>query len=286
MGNNIIKAITNIVNYGNYDLNDYASKSHIRINAIGEQLEYFVKDSISNAFQLKKNEKEEKYAEVFSWLGNQNHPPDMIIKNSDAYEIKKIESQRSGLQLNSSPPKDKLLSSDTRITNGCRNCESTDWKEKELFYVIGHARSSKIKYIFFIQGTCYAASHEIYHKVHDPIKKDVESVLNSLGLEKGNTTEIGNVQRVDPLGITVLRIRGMWHIQNPLKLYNDFCNISDEDKFHLFALLRKEKYDSFPKEDIEELENHPEISLKDIEIRDPNNPANMVEAKLIRSVEK
>ncbi|MBD3360362.1 NgoPII family restriction endonuclease [Candidatus Peregrinibacteria bacterium] len=286
MGNNIIKAITNIVNFGSYDLKDYASKSHIRINAVCEQLEFFVKDSIANSFKVEKEKKEEEYSKVFSWLGNQNHPPDMIIKNSDAYEIKKIESQKSSLALNSSPPKDKLLSSDTRITKDCRNCEGEDWEDKELFYVIGHTKSSKLKYIFFIQGTCYAASHEVYHKVHDPIKKDVESVLDLLGLEKGKTTEIGNVKRVDPLGITILRIRGMWHIQNPIKVYEDFCNISDKEKFHLFALLRKEKYDSFPKEDAKELENHPEISVKDIKIKDPNNPAKMVEAKLITSVEK
>ncbi len=286
MGNNIIKAITNIVNFGNFDLKDYASKSHIRINAVGEQLEFFVKDSIANSFNAEKEKKELEYSKVFSWLGNQNHPPDIIIRNSDAFEIKKIESQKSSLALNSSPPKDKLLASDVRITKDCRECEGEEWKEKELFYVIGHTKSSKLRYIFFIQGTCYAASHEIYHKVHDPIKKEVDSVLDSLGLEKGKTIEIGKVKRVDPLGITELRIRGMWQIQNPLKVYDDFCSISDKEKFHLFALLRKEKYNSFPKEDTKELENHPNIEVKDIKIKDPNNPAKLIEAKLIMSVEK
>lgn len=286
MANNIIKAITNIVNFGNYDLKDYASKSHIRINAVGEQLEFFVKDSIANSFNVEKEKKEEGYSKVFSWRGNQNHPPDMIIKNSDAFEIKKIENQKSSLALNSSPPKDKLLSSDVRITKDCRECECNEWKEKELFYVIGHTKSSKLKYIFFIHGTCYAACHEVYHKVHDPIKNEVDSVLDSLGLEKGKTIEIGKVKRVDPLGITELRIRGMWQIQNPLKVYEDSCSISDKEKFHLFALIRKEKYSSFPKEDIKELENHSNIQVKDIKIKDPNNPAKLIEAKLIKSAEK
>lgn len=286
MGNNIIKAITNIVNFGNFDLKDYASKSHIRINAVGEQLEFFVKDSIANSFNAEKEKKELEYSKVFSWLGNQNHPPDIIIRNSDAFEIKKIENQKSSLALNSSPPKDKLLASDVRITKDCRECEGEEWKEKELFYVIGHTKSSKLRYIFFIQGTCYAASHEVYHKVHDPIKKEVDSVLDSLGLEKGKTIEIGKVKRVDPLGITELRIRGMWQIQNPLKVYDDFCSVSDKEKFHLFALLRKEKYNSFSKEDIKELENHSDIEVKDIKIKDPNNPAKLIEAKLITSVEK
>lgn len=286
MGNNILKAITNIVDFGNYDLKDYASKSHIRINAVGEQLEFFVKDSIANSFNVEKEKKEEEYSKVFSWLGNQNHPPDIIIKNSDAFEIKKIENRKSSLALNSSPPKDKLLVSDARITKDCKKCEGNEWNEKELFYVIGHTKSSKLKYIFFIHGTCYAAKHEVYHKVHNPIKNEVDSVLDSLGLEKSKTIEIGKVKRVDPLGITELRIRGMWQIQNPLKVYKDSCNISNKEKFHLFALLRKEKYNSFPKEDIKELENHPDIEVKDIKIKDPNNPAKLIEAKLITSVEK
>ena len=37
---------------------------------------------------------------------------------------------------------------------------------------------------------------------------------------------------------------------------------------------------------VEELENHPDIEVKDIKIKDPNNPAKLIEAKLITSVEK
>ena len=286
MANNILSAISNIVSFGTYNLKSYASTYLIRINAVGEQLEFYVKDAIADSLKLPQDKKEAVYAKVFSYLGNQNNPPDMIIKNSDAFEIKKIESPMSSLALNSSPPKDKLLSSDIRITNACRNCEANKWAEKDLFYVIGHAIGGKIKYIFFIHGTCYAADHNVYDKVHSPIKKEVDSVIDSLGLEKGETVEIGKVKRVDPLGITELRIRGMWQIQNPLKVYENFCKVEDEDKFHLFALIRKDKYDSFPKEDSKKIEANKDISVKDIKIKDPNNPAKLVEAKLISFKER
>jgi len=124
MANNILSAINNIVSFKTYDLRGYASTYLIRINAVGEQLEFYIKDAIANSLKLPQYEKEIVYAKVFSYLGNQNNPPDMIIKNSDAFEVKKIESPRSSLALNSSPPKDKLLSSDIRITNTCRNCEA------------------------------------------------------------------------------------------------------------------------------------------------------------------
>jgi len=281
MANNILRAILNIAAFGNNDLKSYASTYLNRINAVGEQLEFYVKDAIATSFKLPQAQKQAAYSKAFSYLGNQNNPPDMIIKNSDAFEIKKIESPFASLALNSSPPKDKLRAEDIRITEACRKCESLAWKEKDLFYVIGNAKGGIVKSLFFIHGTCYAASHEVYDKVHEPIKKEVDSVLDSLGLEKGETVELGKVKKVDPLGITELRIRGMWSIENPLKVFENLCKLEGGNKLNLFALMRKEKYLSFPKEDIKDLENNKNISVKDVKIRDPNNPAKLIEAKLI-----
>ena len=65
----------------------------------------------------------------FSYLGNQNNPPDMIIKNSDAFEIKKIETAFASCFKQFSA-KNKLRAGDIRITEACRNCENLAWKEK------------------------------------------------------------------------------------------------------------------------------------------------------------
>ena len=106
--NNILNAIANIISFGTFDLKNYASTYLIRINAVGEQLEFYIKDAIADSLKLPQSKKENAYSRVFSYLGNQNNPPDMIIKNGDAFEVKKIESPKSSLALNSSPPKDKL----------------------------------------------------------------------------------------------------------------------------------------------------------------------------------
>lgn len=285
VANNVLRAILNIASFKNNDLKSYASTYLNRINAVGEQLEFYIKDAVASSFNLPQNKKEEEYSKVFSWLGNQNHPPDLIIKYSDAFEIKKIEGLKSSLALNSSPPKNKLRAEDIRITADCRKCDGGNWKEKELFYAIGNVKDGVIKYLFFVQGNCYAADHQVYDKIHEPIKKEVDSVLDTLGLEKGETVELGKVRRVDPLGITELRIRGMWSIENPLNVFEDLCKIG-KDTFHLFALMRKEKYSSFPKQDTKDLEANTDISIKDVKIRDPNNPANPIEAKLIIYIQK
>jgi hypothetical protein len=276
----IISAIQNIASFRSNDLRKYSSTYLNRINAVGEQLEFYIKDAISNSFTKPQSRKEAEYAKVFSYLGNQNNPPDMIIERGDAFEIKKIESPYSALALNSSPPKDVLHSSDKRITAECKRCEKEAWKEKDLFYVVGHANKGAIKYLFFIQGTCYAAKSEVYEKIHAPLKQEISDVIRQKNLEGAETVELGKVKRVDPLGITELRIRGMWDIQNPMRVYSSLCKLNS-NKFSLFAIMRKEKYDSFPSEDIKKLENTKGISVKDIKIKDPNNPAKLVDAKLI-----
>ncbi|MEK6928110.1 MAG: NgoPII family restriction endonuclease [Nanoarchaeota archaeon] len=281
MADNILRAILNIVSFGDNNLKTYASRYLNRINAVGEQLEFYIKDAIATSFKLPQSQKQSAYSKVFSYLGNQNNPPDMIIKNSDAFEIKKIETSFASLALNSSPPKDRLRAEDFRITDACRSCENLAWKEKDLFYVIGNAKGGVVKSLFFIQGTCYAADHKVYDKIHEPIKKEIDKILDSLSLEKGETVELGKVKKVDPLGITELRIRGMWSIENPLSVFEELCPIEDGNKLNLFALMRKEKYNSFSKEDIRELESNELISVKEVKIKDPNNPAKLVEAKLI-----
>ena len=281
MANNILRAILNIASFGNNNLKSYASTYLNRINAVGEQLEFYIKDAIATSFKLPQSQKQSAYSKIFSYLGNQNNPPDIVIKNSDAFEIKKIETSFASLALNSSPQKDKLRADDIRITDACRNCENLAWKEKDLFYVIGNAKGGVVKSLFFIQGTCYAADYKVYDRVHEPIKQEIDKVLDSFGLEKGETVELGKVKKVDPLGITELRIRGMWSIENPLNVFKELCPIEEINKLNLFALMRKEKYDSFSKEDIKELESNKLIFVRDVKIKNPNNPAKLMEAKLI-----
>ncbi len=280
MSDNIISAIANLADFRNNNLKDYASKSLIRVNAVGEQLEFFIKDAIANSLKLQLEKKEENYSRVFSWLGNQNHPPDIIIKNGDAFEIKKIESPRSDLALNSSPPKDVLHSSDERITAECRRCEGKEWKEKDLFYVVGNAKGGIVNYLFIVQGNCYAASKEVYEKIHEPLKQEFGKIISSKGFENGDTVELGKVKRVDPLGITELRVRGMWQIENPIVVFSKYCKLASNKKFNLFAIMRKDKFNSFPKEDLRKLESNG-VSIQDIKIKEPNNPAHLVDAMLI-----
>jgi hypothetical protein len=282
MCSNILRVIGNIAEFRNNDLKNYSSTYLNRINAVGQQLEFYVKDAVCNSFKLQQIAKEAAYRRAFSWLGNQNNPPDFIINGGDSYEIKKIQSLRASLALNNSPPKDRLHRNDPRITEGCRNCEGGNWETKETFYVVGSVQENKIKYLFFVHGRCYAAEKEVYDAKASLLKKGIGELMRSEGWQASTTTtELGRINRMDPLGITNFRIRGMWEIENPIRVFSYIYNLDIKKDFSLIALMTKTKYDSFPREDITVLENDEHINAKVVKVKNPNNPAQLMDAELI-----
>jgi hypothetical protein len=278
----ILSAIQNIADFGNSNLATYSSTYLIRINAVGEQLEFYVKDAICGSFRLPMREKERKYQETFSLLGNQNNPPDAIIRGGDAFEIKKIQSLSASIALNSSPPKDKLHRDDTRITQACRRCEGGNWVSKDLFYVVGSTKNKKIRSLFFVQGSCYSANREVYRRIASQLKGSIEEDMRILGIEGiSETVELGRINRVDPLGITNLRIRGMWMIENPLRVFAYVHKPNPKSEFNLAALMLSDKFQSCPSNERKILESNNRIDIKDVKIKNPNNPAENMDAKLI-----
>lgn len=273
---NIIQAIINIANEPIIQLKEsYASRN--TINNIGQALEIYIQDVFANTVSEPDSQKRNtRINEVFSYLGNQNNPPDIILKNGDAIEVKKIQSKGSAIALNSSYPKNKLYSDDSKITDACRNCEN--WTSKDIVYAIGVTDDKSLKHLWLVYGDCYAASREIYTRIGDSIKRGIKEIED---IEFAETKELGRVNRVDPLGITNLRIRGMWHIDNPLKVYSDYYQADETKAFSLACIMREDKFYSFDAKEIESLSKHNNIAIKDIKIKYPNNPAKLINAKLI-----
>lgn len=279
-----LAAIKNIADFGSNDLSTYATEYLIRINAVGEQLEFYIRDAICGSFKLLHREKEVRYRSVFSLLGNQNNPPDMIIRGGDAFEIKKIRSLRTSIALNSSPPKDRLHRDDPRVTKACRNCEGGNWDTKDLFYIVGCAKNGRIQYLFIVQGECYAAEREVYDSIASTLKGSLESSFQSEGIEGiGQTVELGRVNRVDPLGITNLRIRGMWMIENPVRVFSYIYTLDTSKPFSLAALMTRRKFDSYPQQSIASLEEDERINLEAVNVKNPNNPVEQLNSVLITS---
>ena len=275
---NILEAIVNIINNPILEIKSHYSGRN-RANSVGDALEIYIKDAFANTIQEKdEQERMKKYNEVFSWLGNQNHPPDIMIRKGDAIEVKKTQSANSDLALNSSYPKSNIQASSQMITQECRNCE--DWKEKDLIYCVGHTTDDTINSLWMVYGNIYAAKHETYQVIKNKITDGINEIPN---VELAETNELGRVNRVDPLGITNLRIRGMWQIQNPRRVFK-YLHIKENNLFELVAIIPEAKYNSFSNESrrkVEDLASKENIIIKNTKVKDPNNPANLIEAKLI-----
>lgn len=275
---NLLIALKNIIENPVVDLTSKTVSSN-RINSVGEGLEMYIKNAFCGTFNLdNETEKQEIFSKHFSYLGNQNNPPDIIIKNGDAIEVKKLESLNSAIALNSSYPKDKLYADSPMITTACKKCE--DWKVKDLLYTIGTAKNKILESLWFVYGGCYAAKENIYKRIKDKISS---GLLELPDIEFAETKELGRVNKVDPLGVTYLRIRGMWHIENPNKVFS-YLSEKLHSKFILNCLMSLEKYNSFSKEDRLYLENlnNPNLTLQTVKIKSPNNPAELIPAKFIQ----
>jgi hypothetical protein len=273
---NILKAILNIAKKPITELKEgYSGRN--KINNIGEALEIYIQDAFAETItESDINLRKQKISDVFSYLGNQNNPPDIILRNGDAIEVKKIQSKGSAIALNSSYPKHKLYSDDSKITDACRECE--DWNVKDIIYAVGITSDTSLQHLWLVYGDCYAASREVYARIGKNIKQGVAEIPD---IEFSETKELGRVNKVDPLGITNLRIRGMWHIDNPLKVFCDTCKVNEDSVFSLTCIMRNKKYDSFNEEDKKEIINDKNISINDIKIKNPDNPAQLITAKLI-----
>jgi hypothetical protein len=246
---------------------------------VGEALEFYIKDVFCSSLNVQELDKKFKiYRDYFSYIGNQNNPPDVMIKGGDAFEIKKVEGSRSGLALNSSYPKNRLHADSAMITSACRSCE--EWVEKEMFYAIGVAQENILKSLWFVHGSCYAASRETYERIRGKVSLGINEMP---GIEFSETRELGRVNKVDPLGITYLRIRGMWGIKNPSKVFEYLKPVQNGDNFVMNAVILKSKYEQYPEKDREQLGGLKSKSLvmKEVEVKDPNNPAKLLKAILI-----
>jgi hypothetical protein len=275
---NILDAICNIVTLKDLEVEEITDGSNRLLN-VGEGLENFIKNAFANTFDV--NDKKEKLAlfnEVFSYQGSKRTPPDLMIKSGDAIEVKKLENLNSELQLNSSYPKAKLFANSSLINKHCRNCG--DWVKKDIIYTIGHVlkKTKKLSSVWFVYGSLYAADASTYTSLKDTLTESLEKTDN---INFSPTNEIGRINYVDPLGITNLRIRGMWLLKSPFKVFDYIHKYSTKNEFQCIAIIPKSKYESFNEESKKRIESLKKVKIHNEKVQNPNNPVDLIDCKVI-----
>lgn len=278
---NILTAIRNLIIRDDLRVGE-VRESNNRANSLGEAFEVYVKNTFAGTFGLAGTAYQTRISDVFSYQGSASKPPDLILRGGDAIEIKKLESRDSQIQLNSSFPKDKLHCEDSRIAAAAKSGE--EWREKDILYIVGNVdkKNKSLRSMWWIYGDCFCASADVYQTVFDRIS---DSLRRIDGFDFSETNELGRINGVDAQRFTDLRIRGMWLLKNPHKIFENYVSFDNYAKFQLFALMRECKWNTFPREDrseIEKLADSGILAMTCEKVADPNNPAQSLDCRLIK----
>lgn len=288
---NTILAFLNGIKYKDLDIYHYYSNIETntknKINKKGDFAELYIKDLYCNS--IDKNNLSDKlieYKKYFSYVGGKNTPPDAIVFNGEAIEIKKQENLSYGdIALNSSYPADYIYNDSKLISNDCRNCED-NWTKKNMVYTILNfsTKTKELKSVWFTYGNCFAANREVYQTLKDVIQEALLK-LNNLNLKE--TNELGKVFNIDPNGVTNLRVRGMWNINHPEKIFKEHLsgiNCTDNISFKLIML--EEDFNNVDTYTSDLLNTHIEIGTVNktsILIPNPNNANEKIKAILLHN---
>ncbi len=279
---NILESIVNIYESHTQAVPNLVGGNN-RATNLGDGLEQYVKESfINGAAGMDEQTRNTHYSNIFSYQGSATRPPDLMLKGGDAIEVKKTQSIASDLQLNSSHPKCELRSTSPLINIHCRDCET--WTRKDMIYVVGHVRANVLSSIWMVYGSIYAADESVY----TDLKAEVTNSLNNTpNVQFSATNELGRINFVDPLRITNMRIRGMWLLQPPIKAFDYIYDYDDSKSFQLVAVIPDSKYQSFPSSSRTRLEQsqNSELKIANVNVKDPNNPVNLIPCKLITVIQ-
>ncbi len=294
---NVIKAIINIINRRTAFTGVVGASAVNRVNATGVSLEHFVRDAFAGTFGHAGGA--QRWVNTsFSYLGGGNTPPDMILTQSDAIEVKK-QKGTGKLQLNSSYPKDKLYRTDSKISESSRDCDGGNWLSKDMIYVIGTDPQPQVgpEKLWMIYGDCFCASPQIYQALEDDVKNTVQSIF---GYNWVATNELARADSVDPLGMSDMRVRAMWMLQHPNALFQNCLSLCIQQNgvgyanpqiflynrnatFQMWVLMRLSKFNSLSLVDKQNILNMKgnNMLVEDVDVADPNNPAVAIKCKLI-----
>lgn len=241
-----------------------------RMNRQGEVLEWFIRDLFSDGYSIKGWEaKEKNWQNHFFHLGSNSLPPDFITHDGIVVEVKKME-KASTIHFNSSYPKKHYYFD----------------KEKKIIldtlYIIGRLSKAKdLEMLWFVCGDCLFARNDIYSSRWEKIKDYIGSLKDSG--EKRVGKELGGYNKIDPLKITNLRIRGMFEAKHPEKVFDYLLKDiqSENNKTNCFALILESKWEKFSPELKSQIEKLTDLTIKKVSIKDPDNPQKQLSAKFI-----
>ena len=269
----------NIINDGTFEARRKKDTEN-SINRVGDSLEEYIKDAFSNSFKLENEDRDKAMQQCILYHGNSSNPPDIITSGDDGIviEVKKSDSYRSELQLNSSMTHSTFNSQDTRITKECKEilCD----KEWDMLYVVGSfvKKKKQIRHLAMVYGSVYCAETSKYEDIDFYVRSKVREIgswlIETVPTARLDTesNELGKLKSIDLKGFCDLRIRGMYTYTSPYVVFNQEFN-SRKDIFDMFVVIPDDIFQKFgnKEEFLEFVNNNKDISIEAVNYPDPND---------------
>ncbi|RAS80763.1 hypothetical protein A4U60_14400 [Priestia endophytica] len=130
-----------------------------------------------------------------------------------------------------------------------------------MIYAVGNVKNKQLHSLWFVYGDCYYADKSTYERTVSIIK---DGLSESSGVALGETNELARVNNIDSLGITYLRIRGMWGIQHRAGIFKSLLN-TDQSKSNIYVLMKRETHEEIEiKPDFQDFINEGILEVTDV----------------------
>jgi hypothetical protein len=93
--------------------------------------------------------------------------------------------------------------------------------------------------------------------------------------------EIGRFSSADSLQRTALRVRPMFELNHPSRIFKDIFQSQGTHQFILNVLIPTSSYLQFSEAERLKLSNQKDLLIRDLEIQDPTSSARLMNATLI-----
>lgn len=271
---NVLIALKNILDRNSCRLTPIF-RSNGTANAAGDSLEFFVKDMFCTGASAYQHEvdKDKVYDKYLSWKGNSSNFPDFIIKEGVGVEPKKMNGKGAGnLPLNSSFPKAYIYPDTQNLPLKGLIVES-EWQKKEIVYVVGNLnqKDDKLIRLWLAYGNTFIANESIYLDLKESIKEAVVNLPNAIFVD---TKEFGRIKKVDPLGNSNLRLRGMWELSHPEVVFQSYLKMNEipENATKINLIITEDEYNNLSdKPDLSIYIDENRLKVQKILIPNPNN---------------
>ena len=130
--------------------------------------------------------------------------------------------------------------------------------------------------LWIVDGRCLADDETIYSSLM------AEARASMLTLGGDATREIGKFNSVDSLQRTALRVRPMFALDHPAKIFESIFQSQDTKQFILNVLIPAGSYQQFSESQrlkLSELDK--DLLVRELEIQDPTSSARLMKATLI-----